>query len=709
VVKKVNRYKIWEDSHMRIELIKCNNIDTGTIEIVDGALNIKYAINGTGKSTIAKAIQAFCNGGDKEISELVPFKHRADAKNNMPVVSGVENIDSIAIFNEDYIDKFVFQEKELLKNSFEIFIKTPDYDKHLAEIETLLSDVNSVFHKQPELEELIQAFTQFVEGFGKAKSGYSSAGAIGKGLAKGNKIDHIPSGLEVYTPYLRNESNVKWLKWQLEGKAYLEIADQCPYCSGSIEATKETILKVGEEYDANSIAQLNKMLDVFNSLLPYFTEATAEKISEISKNVSDMTEPQKSYLLEIKIQVENMLKQLHALKTVGFHSLKNVDKVSDELNKYKLDLSYYSHLSSSLTKEKTTIINQALDSVLQKAGNLQGEVAKQKISIKKTIDEYSFQINSFLQYAGYKYAVSIDEPDNEPYRLVLKHVDAADSAIESARTYLSFGERNAFALVLFMYETLKGNPDLIVLDDPISSFDGNKKFAIINMLFMGEKSLKNRTVLLLTHEFNTVIDVIYNMPYNFSPAPKATFLSTKKGVLEEKAITKSDICSYSEVAKANINSDINIFSKLIYLRRLFEIENPKGMGWQLLSNIFKKRAVPEYHFADGQPSRSMTDEELTRANEEIKANIPDFDYNTEYQKTQNNDILKSLYNSSRSNYEKLQLYRIMFNDNHPNKVVKKFINECFHIENDFLFQLNPCQYDTVPQYIIDECDIAINA
>ena len=41
-----------------------------------------------------------------------------------------------------------------------------------------------------------------------------------------------------------------------------------------------------------------------------------------------------------------------------------------------------------------------------------------------------------------------------------------------------------------------------------------KKFAIINMLFMGKHSLKNRTVLLLTHEFNTVIDAIYNIAKN---------------------------------------------------------------------------------------------------------------------------------------------------------------------------------------------------
>ena len=87
-------------------------------------------------------------------------------------------------------------------------------------------------------------------------------------------------------------------------------------------------------------------------------------------------------------------------------------------------------------------------------------------------------------------------------------------------------------------EYLKENPDLVVLDDPISSFDGNKKFAIINMLFMGKHSLKNRTVLLLTHEFNTVIDAIYNMPYNFNPTPTAAFLTTKQGILQEKEITK---------------------------------------------------------------------------------------------------------------------------------------------------------------------------
>ena len=67
------------------------------------------------------------------------------------------------------------------------------------------------------------------------------------------------------------------------------------------------------------------------------------------------------------------------------------------------------------------------------------------------------------------------------------------------------------------------------------------------------------------------------------------------------------------------------------------------------------------------------------------------------------------YQASTNNYEKLQLYRIIASgdrsvDDGSSDVVKKFINETYHIENDYLFQLNPCEYEIVPEFIIKECD-----
>ena len=70
-------------------------------------------------------------------------------------------------------------------------------------------------------------------------------------------------------------------------------------------------------------------------------------------------------------------------------------KIADELKKYKIDLSYYSHLNSELSNEKVELINKTLDEVLEKAGKLQGEIAQQKKLIKKTIEMYSSEINEF--------------------------------------------------------------------------------------------------------------------------------------------------------------------------------------------------------------------------------------------------------------------------------------------------------------------------
>ena len=703
--------RILEEIKMDIQIRNCNNIDTGNIELIEGRLNIKYAVNGTGKSTISKALEAFIKNNDSQKKALLPFKYYGDSSEVTPEISGAEKFKSVAIFNEKYVEEYIFQPNELIKNSFEIFIKTHNYENHTKEIDGLLKNINLTFKEHPELDELIDAFQNFVSGFGKAKSGYSAAGSIAKGIGKGNKIDNIPKGLEVYSTYLKNEDNVKWLKWQMDGKSYLDMDDKCPYCANTVEEVrKKTILQVSEEYDAKSVEQLNKMLDVFELLIPYFNDETGNKIKEITQNATNISDAQKNYLVEVKKQVETLLAQLNGLKNIGFHSLKYSEKIADDLNKYKVDLSYYSHMNSKLSEEKVYVINATLDEVLQKAGQLQGEINKQKKHIKETIEEYNTEINDFLYYAGYKYRVSIEYDDVNNYHLVLKHVDNKIN-IDSVTEHLSYGEKNAFALVLFMYEVLKENPDLVILDDPISSFDGNKKFAIINMLFMGKKCLKDRTVLLLTHEFSTVIDSVKNMKHHFNPAPKAAFLSTKKGILTEKNISKNDIKSFVDIAKSSISSEIDILNKLVYLRRLQEINGENTLAYQLVSNIFHKRKEPIYKYFDKSSnewkSRQMTEAEICNAKEDIKKSIRDFDYKEEFDKTQNKCVLKELYLNSNSNYEKMQLYRIAFNENHDNDVIRKFINETFHIENDYLFQLDPREYDTIPQYIIDECDKAM--
>lgn len=91
---------------MEIEIQNCNSIDNAKIFIQESKLNIKYGINGTGKTSIAKAINYAIEdkkNGSEKLKLLTQFKN---LENNdfKPKVHGIDSINSIMVFNEDYIN-----------------------------------------------------------------------------------------------------------------------------------------------------------------------------------------------------------------------------------------------------------------------------------------------------------------------------------------------------------------------------------------------------------------------------------------------------------------------------------------------------------------------------------------------------------------------------------------------------------------------------
>jgi len=255
-----------------------------------------------------------------------------------------------------------------------------------------------------------------------------------------------------------------------------------------------------------------------------------------------------------------------------------------------------------------------------------------------------------------------------------------------------------------MYDALKENPNMIVLDDPISSFDKNKKYAIIDMLFRKEMSLKGKTVLLLTHDVEPIVDMVYQHTNRFQK-PFASFLENNNGHLQEKEIAKSDIKTFMDVIDGNLISDSHELNKLVHLRRLYEITNDKSLAYQLISNLLHKRHPPM--LKNTGVDREMNEAEKDSAIEEVKSKIPEFDYEEITALVNNDSKMIDLYKNTESNYEKLHLYRVIFDDkieNIDSDIILKFINESFHIENNYIYQLDPCSYQLVPQYVIDECD-----
>ena len=269
-----------------------------------------------------------------------------------------------------------------------------------------------------------------------------------------------------------------------------------------------------------------------------------------------------------------------------------------------------------------------------------------------------------------------------------------------------------------MYEALTKNSDLIILDDPISSFDKNKKYAIMDMLFREDNSLKGKTVLILTHDIEPVIDAVNVLHHKFGNSTTASFIKTKKNQLHELEITKNDLLSFSQICKHIIgSSSINPIIKIIYLRRYYESIDDKSDEYEVLSNLLHKRteteSVDQRLEKTGENYQKMMDGSFKNGISGIINQITDFDYDSLLEVIKDNTKIIEIYNETEDSFAKIILFRILIDwieeYKKPNDVFMKFINEIYHIENDYLFQLNPEKFDITPQFIIEWCDVFIKS
>lgn len=686
-----------------LKVENCNSIDVASLKIVKGCLNVKYGPNGLGKSTIAKAIVAQTKG-DGSLSQLVPFKNRGKPAAPVPAVSGIDELSSSLVFDEEYVSQFAFQQDEVVKNSFEIFVRTPEYAATMAEIENLFSGIRKVFADSPDIEQTLKDLRELRDAFGTANKDGSipKSSKFLKSYGSGNKIEHIPEGIKPFELFIKSAEPAKWIAWQVKGNDFLKLGDTCPYCSAALAdpAKKDVPLAVAKEYDAVAIGHLNALRAVIDRLGKYFTVLCRENLDKVTKAKTELGAPEKSFLTGLKGDIDALISKLEGLRAISFFSLRDVDEITPKVQALKIDLAMIDKLNSDDTRAVIVPINAQLDELIKQVGKLKGSIAKHKARIKSAIEANQDSINNFLKSAGYKYYVVI-AAEPETYRMKLVHRDMSEH-ISSASKHLSYGERNAFALVLFVHQVLSENPDIVILDDPISSFDKNKKFAILHQLFKGKANLRGRTTLLLTHDIEPAIDMIKSTAPVFEAAkPTAAFLSSRGGVVSEISIEASDIQTFAQVCKDVIVAQADAIIRSIYLRRHYEILNEKGLEYNMLASLFKGRPVP--CIRSGGNDVDMTAEQKANAETAIRAHIPGFDYSALVAEVLDGEVMRQKYKDTDVGYEKIQLFRII-HGKHDDKVITKFINESYHIENEYVMQLNPHKFESVPEYVVDECD-----
>ena len=264
--------------YTRVNLSNCNNITCGSIDIYHNKLNIKFGLNGTGKSTVAKAIR-YCHDPIK-LNSLTTYSSYEKASVVMD-----SNFDNIMVFDENFVNQVAFQKNKLVPNAFNVFLKTPEYEERKAKVDTRLKNLHSVFEDDSiiSLRDELQAISsQFT--FGK-NGNLNKRGVFSSLISKGN-LYQIPDELKGFKHFLENkDTSCSWIEWKSKGEPF-DTGDNCPFCSAHLDKTKHENQKqlFNNTYNKAVVKNINQLTALLEALEPYLIY---EKYESIMKTIKE--------------------------------------------------------------------------------------------------------------------------------------------------------------------------------------------------------------------------------------------------------------------------------------------------------------------------------------------------------------------------------------------------------------------------------------
>ncbi|MDD4070281.1 MAG: AAA family ATPase [Candidatus Izemoplasmatales bacterium] len=579
--------------------------EMNTNEIVQTSLI--YGQNGTGKTTISKAISNIKTQDNTEIeAELF------DYSNNKIELSDNE-IKEIYVYNDDFmenkvrfrhedklgvivmlgeqvdIDNEILEKKEEVKKLHveltklkieeyenEKSVKSPKY--HLAKVKEQLSSmwgereklIQSNTRRSPVSEQLVQDaindkssyniklenenYKELLDQYYKVRDIKDDIVSIDFSYSKSIKINvesirkildlviqkPIESDLSKKIRYAFDKYNVERIK-EIEEFFLKKDAPFCPFCFreyNDIEADKildEISKLINQEYN-NLLLEIDrvKISDLYVNDLSNLSMLDPEIVSKYNKISNDL-----------KTEIEKINDILESKKNNPYTSLSIETKV-DYLYKIVLEViadieNEISILNESIKGKK--LILQKLQSQNKRLAiaECQTQIKTYSLSVKeqKTAKDEFDKLNSSLQILNNK--IEILESKKENTELAIEKINrwlslifldskrinlvyekrkyAVKSRGKSIRMKdLSNGERNAVGLSYFfasINEKKSGNTysdvsKLIVLDDPLSSFDFENKLGIYSFLksiFSDVIDNDDSKILILTHQLDTMFSM----------------------------------------------------------------------------------------------------------------------------------------------------------------------------------------------------------
>ena len=629
-----------------------------------------------------------------------------------PKVSGLA-FDRVRVFDENYMDRYLFKGDGFFDDTFQVFLKSAETDKLAKDISELLRELQNVFFDDEAIHNLQLLLPQYFIAIKCSDDGtIKKAGGVNE-FIKGNGagFEHYHE-IDAYKPFYdgRGMSQIsKWAKWRNDGSGEI-VDDICPFCTGKLEE------KISVQNEIIGKVFKNSALSTASAVLEYLKNAVNNGfiiednvkileayIGDATKSTELLAELQK-IALETKY-LQNKIDVICKFRPMNV-SREQLNNIEDNLESMRIDKRHISSFYATPTVfYMVDKISEKIDVLKMNTGRLKGLFIQHELKLQKLIEDRENDIDEFFAIAGFPYKFRL-EKDGENRAIASICPIGNDSVkVGTPKEHLSWGERNAFSLVMFMFEAISDEADLIVLDDPISAFDENKKFAIIRRMFDNQKrSFRDKTVLLLTHDMQPLIDYVHGKffwHYGLTTKVNAVLIQNLNGTIEEKVVEESDLMNILHLT-CSIAKDTNeeLAVRVVNLRKYFELTNSNYRNepaYEILSNLIHGRIIPK-----DKEGNILSSTLVCKGMQYIK----DFWDNKEYE-----DLICDLSNEKLKNiidgenlYSRIIATRLLFEREEGllSKLKKvapgacKFINESNHIENDYVIQLDPRKYFSIP-------------
>ena len=159
-----------------------------------------------------------------------------------------------------------------------------------------------------------------------------------------------------------------------------------------------------------------------------------------------------------------------------------------------------------------------------------------------------------------------------------------------------------------------------------------------------------------------------------------------------------------------MDESFHIAARIGSLRKYIEHQfvNPREMScaYNVLSSLMHGRENASW---DNNGENPLSNDEVEIGVKNIQEYISDFDYNVLLKDCSPEELVKDFRESKCSEYEKLLILRFYVERDEGarkrlrayNDVLRKYVDETFHIENDYLYSLDVRKFNIVPEEYSD--------